>query len=134
MPTSRFPTAFEMRRLKFGASSTPAEKDAMAHGLRAAGRIEEAVLLYEGRADHPDLAADRDLAIREGMAFLVLAMRKMGAKIDETHLRACAASAEAKGRWLDAHRCYTALADAEALARIAPNLPGFKVAVPANKV
>jgi hypothetical protein len=134
MPKSPFPNALDMRRLKFGVGGTDAERDRVAAALRAAGRLEEAVLLYESRPTHPDVARDLETATREGRAFLVFLLRRMGAEVTDAHVRACAAAAEAAGRFLDAHRCYTALADAEALARIAPNLPGFKIAVPANKV
>jgi hypothetical protein len=68
------------------------------------------------------------------MALHVLALRRMGTPVSDEKIRACAVAAEAKGRWFDAHRCYTALADAESLARVAQHLPGFQVAVPANKV
>ncbi len=134
MPKASLPNALEMRRLKFTSAGDEAEKDRVAAALRAAGRLDEAVLLYEGRPNHPDVAGDRDTAVREGRAFLLFLLRRMGAVVEDAHLRACAESAEAAGRWLDAHRCYTALADEAGLARIAPNLPGFKIAVPANKV
>ena len=134
MPNAPLPNALEMRRLKFTNPGDEAEKNRVASALRAAGRLEEAVLLYEGRPTHGDVAGDRDTAVREGRAFILFLLRRMGADVDDAHLRACAGAAEAAGRWLDAHRCYTTLADADALARIAPNLPGFKIAVPANKV
>ena len=128
------PNALDMRRLKFGSGSSDAERDRVASALRAEGRLEEAVLLYEGRPTHPDLKQDLATAARGGRAFLLFLLRRMGAEVTDADLRTCAAAAEGAGRWLDAHRCHTALNDAEALARIAPNLPGFKIAVPANKV
>ena len=134
MARSTLPNALEMRRLKFVRDADPAEIDRVAAALRAAGRLEEAVLMYENRPTHADVAQDRDTAVREGRAFILFLLRRMGSDVRDEHLRACAVAAEAAGRWLDAHRCYTALADADALARIAPNLPGFKIAVPANKV
>jgi|GEM_PF-2827641 len=134
MPNTSLPNALEMRRLKFTNAGDEAEKDRVAATLRAAGRLEEAVLLYEGRPSHPDVPGDRDTAVREGRAFLLFLLRRMGAVVEDAHFRACAAAAEAAGRWLDAHRCYTTLSDADGLARIAPNLPGFKIAVPANKI
>lgn len=134
MARSPLPNALDMRRLKFGTGSTDAERDRVAAALRAEGRLEEAVLLYESRPTHPDVKQDLATAVREGRAFILFLLRRMGAEVTDADLRACATAAEGVGRWLDAHRCYTALADAEALARIAPNLPGFKIAVPANKV
>src|SRR5262245_40720175 len=123
------PDALEMRRLKYGTEVDPRRRDEVARRLRADGRLAEAILLYDGRADHPDLVTDLAQAVNDGMAFHVLALRRMGAPVSDEQLRACAAAAEARERWLDAHRCYTALADAEALARIAPHLPGYTVAV-----
>lgn len=134
MARSPLPNALDMRRLKFGSGGTDAERDRVAASLRAEGRLEEAVLLYESRPTHPDVRKDLETATHEGRAFLLFLMRRIGAEVTDADLRACATAAEAAGRWLDAHRCYTALNDAEALARIAPNLPGFKIAVPANKV
>jgi hypothetical protein len=122
-----------MRRIKYDDADL-AKRDAVARSLREQGRIAEAILLYDGRADHPELASDLEKAIREGKAFHVLALRRTGTTVSNEQIRACAVAAESKGRWLDAHRCYTVLADAEALARIAPQLPGYTVAVPANKV
>lgn len=134
MPRTTFPNALDMRRLKFGSTGTDEERDRVAAALRAEGRLEEAVLLYESRPTHPAVLKDLETATAEGRAFLLFLLRRMGAPVSDEHLRACATAAEGAGRWLDAHRCYTALADADALAHIAPNLPGFKIAVPANKV
>ena len=91
----------------------------------------------------------------------MFALRRMGTPVSDDDIRRCAAAAETKGRWLDAHRCYAALVadaakrapapvappdpaapveprpltpDEEALARVRERLPGFKVAVPSNKV
>lgn len=133
MPRSPVPHALEMRRLKYGADVSEADKDAVAKALRDAGRLEEAVLLYEGRPAHPDLRDDLRRAVREGRSFVLFLLRRMGAPVEDDALRDCATAAEAAGRWLDAHRCHTALGDTEGLARIAPHLPGFAVAVPANK-
>jgi hypothetical protein len=127
------PDALEMTRLKYGREVDVAEKDRVAARLREADRFAEASLLYDGRPNDPALAADLDRAVRAGAAFHLFSLRRMGVPVDEAHFRACAAAAEAKGRWYDAHRCWTAVGDAEALARIAPNLPGFKTAVPSNK-
>ena len=134
MPRDRIPDALEMRRLKYGDPADTAAQDRMAKELRARARLAEAMLLYERRPDHPDLAADRATAVREGMAFHLFLLRRMGMPVSDDDLRACARAAEAKERWFDAHRCLTAVADAEGLARVAQKLPGFKTAVPANKV
>jgi hypothetical protein len=134
MARRRIPDALEMRRLKYGAHVDLAARDAMAKTLRADGRLAEAILLFESRPDHPELETDLATAVREGMSFHVLALRRMGTPVSDEKIRACAVAAEAKSRWFDAHRCYTALADVEGLARVAQHLPGFQVAVPANKV
>ena len=134
MKRSPIPDALEMTRLKYDRRSDVAERDRVAAALRAEGRFAEASLLYDGRSDHPSLVADLDRAVREGAAFHVFSLRRAGVPVTNEHLRACAVAAEANGRWFDAHRCYTALADAEALARIAANLPSYKTTVPANKV
>src|SRR5262245_42083144 len=104
------PDALQMRHLKSYPDVAHATRDAMARRLRAEGRVAEAILLYDGRPDHPDLLADLAESVKEGRAFQVLALRRAGTPVTDDQVRACAAAAEAKGRWLDAHRCYTVLA------------------------
>lgn len=134
MPRSPLPDALEMRRLKYGANVPTADKDAVAEALRAEGRVSEALLLFEGRPDHPSLQADLRDAVRHGLGWRLLALRRLGVKVSDDDVRACAGAAEGAGRWFEAHRCYSVLGDAEAVARIAPQLPGYKPAIPANKV
>lgn len=133
MARATIPDALGMRHLKYEPHVTTAQKDAAAEALRAAGRIPEAILLYDGRPEHPSLQADLATAKAGGVAFLVFALRKMGVPVTDDDLRACAAAAEAKGRWYDAFRCYESLADAPGLERVRAHLPGYKVAVPDNK-
>ena len=133
MARAAIPDALGMRHLKYEPGVTNAQRDAVADALRAAGRIPEAILLYDGRADHPALRDDLAKAKADGVAFLVFALRKLGVPVTEDDIRACGAAAEAKGRWYDAFRCYESLADAPGLERVRVQLPGYKVAVPDNK-
>ena len=119
---SKIPHALQMRALKYGGGSEAA-KDAVAAALLQAGRRSEAILLYEGRPDAPFLRGEVEWAVSEGVAFHLLALARLGVAIDGAAYAACAAAAEAKGRWMDARQCYVALEDAEALARIAEHLP-----------
>lgn len=122
MARSRIPHALDMRTLKYGEASDD-ERDRVAAALRDAGRRAEALLLYERRPGHPDLAGERDWAVAEGNGFHLLGVKRAGGPVDEGAWQACAAEAERRGRWMDARHCYQQLDDAEALARIAPNLP-----------
>lgn len=122
MARSRFPNALQMRTLKYGEASD-AERDAVAEALRQAGRRAEALLLYERRPGHPDLAGERDWARAEGNGFHLLGVQRAGGEVDEATWKACAAEAEARGRWMDARLCYRALGDEAALRRIAEHLP-----------
>ena len=124
MARATIPDALEMRRLKYAADVPLEAKDRVADALRAAGRRSEALLLYDGRADHPSL---------EGASFTLSSLKRMGVPVTDEQLRACAESAEAKGRWYDAYRCYERLADEASLARVRERLPNFKVAIPENK-
>lgn len=133
MARATIPDALGMRHLKYDPQVTPAQRDAVADALRAAGRTPEALLLYDGRADHPALRGDLEKAKAGGVAFLVFALRKLGVPVTEDDLRACGAAAEAKERWYDAFRCYEATSDAAGLERVRAQLPGYKVAVPENK-
>jgi hypothetical protein len=125
MARSSFPAALEMRRLKYEKDVPEADKDRWAKALREAGRRAEAVLLYEGRAGTPVLEEDLAWAVKEGAAYYLFSLQRMGLAVAPERFRACAEAAEAKERWYDARRCYEALKDEAALARVAPHLPGY---------
>jgi hypothetical protein len=127
------PDPLEMRRLRYDPATPEAERDRVAAVLRAQGRREEAVSLYEGRPSHPDLEDDARWAIENGASFVLVTLSRMGREILDVQRRACAESAERLGRWYDAHRLYERLQDEGALARVRERLPGFRVAIPANK-
>ena len=133
MARSRIPDALEMKRLKYAADIAPADKDRVGEALRAASRRSEALLLCEGRPDHPRLREDHAWAIESGSSFTLSALRRLGVAISDDDLRACARSAEAKERWFDAYKCYEKLADETSLARVRERLPNYKVAIPDNK-
>ncbi len=120
MPT--IPDALAMRNLKYG-DAPAAERDRVAGVLRSAGRRTEALLLYEGRSQHESLVSLRDHAITHGLAFPLLALRRMGGEVTEAHLRGAAEAAEKGGRWLEARQLRLALGDTAALERLAPHLP-----------
>ena len=122
MARSRFPNALQMRTLKYGEAAD-SERDQVAEALRQAGRHAEALLLYERRPGHPDLAGERDWAVGEGNGFHLLGVQRAGGTVDEAAWRACASAAEQRGRWMDARHCYVELGDEEALQRIAEHLP-----------
>ena len=133
MAKSTIPDALEMTRLKYAAGIPVEAKEKVAAALRAAGRRPEAILLYEGSPDHPALQDDLRWAVSEGASFTLFALRRLGVPISDEQRRACAETAESKGRWYDAHRLYEVLGDAAALERVRAQIPSFKVAVPENK-
>ena len=122
MARSRFPDALKMRTLKYG-QATDAERDAVAEALRKDGRRAEALLLYERRPGHPDLAGERDWAVSEGNGFHLLGVARAGGEVADDAWRACAAEAERRGRWMDARHCYRMVGDDAALRAIAEHLP-----------
>jgi hypothetical protein len=127
MAARRIPDALAMRETKYG-DKPAAEKDRVAQDLAAQGRHAEAILLFDGRGDHPFLAGQRKRAASDGDAFTLLSLRRMGTPVSDDDLRACAAAAEKAGRWLDARQCHVALKDEASLVRISPNLPeGLRV-------
>ena len=134
MARTLIPDALVMRRLKYDPETSEAERDRMAATLLEADRRSEAILLYEGRPEAPALLEILARAVADGSTFHVLSLRRMGVPVPDDTIRTCGAAAEAKGRWFDAHRAYAALNDEAALARVAEKLPGFRTAVPANKV
>jgi hypothetical protein len=116
------PHALEMRDLKYGAKPE-AERDRVAALLLAADRRAESLLLYEGRPGHAAVLAERDRAAREGNAFLLLLIERMGAPVGPEHLRLAAQAAEAAGRWMEALQLWKRLADPEGLARVNERVP-----------
>ncbi|MFV1958335.1 MAG: hypothetical protein ACC662_02865 [Planctomycetota bacterium] len=119
---TEIPNALVMRALKYG-NRPDGEKDRVAEALRAAGRRSEAVLLYDGRPDHPTLEEERRWAVEHGVAFHLFALRRRGMDVPDEDLERCGRAAEAGGHWLEARLCWQALEDEEGLARIAPQLP-----------
>ncbi len=122
MAKSKFPSAIDMQKLKYGGA-LPEERDQMAARLREAGRRAEAILLFEGRGEEPFLREEAAWAIAEGNAFHLISIRDLGCPVADEELRACAEAAERRGRWMDARRCWQALGDEAALRRIAEHLP-----------
>ena len=122
MARGKIPTALSMRELKYGASPE-AERDAVAERLRGEGRRSEAVLLFEGRPDHPFLAEEATWAVSEGNAFHLMSLQRIGREIPAEAFQDCARNAVDRGRWMDARHCYLELDDEAALRAIAEHLP-----------
>jgi hypothetical protein len=116
------PNALDMQAYKYG-DQPPAKRDALAERLRAAGRRSEAILLFDGRPEHPFLQEEIQWAASEGIAFHLMSLRGIGAEISDEILRNCAAVARERGRWMDARTCYVALEDRQGLLEIAEHLP-----------
>ncbi len=111
-----------MKALKYG-DRPDAEKDAVAEALIEAGRRSEALLLFDGRPEHPLLQEEKRWALEEGSAFHLFALRRLGVPITAEDLGVCARAAEPKGRWLDARLCYVELDQEDDIRRIAEHLP-----------
>ena len=122
MARAKIPTALKMRELKYGQGQE-SERDAVAETLRADGRRAEAVLLFEGRPEHPFLAEEVRWAISEGNGFHLLSIQRLGREVSEQELRDCAAAARDRGRWMDARNCYEAIGDLAAIREFAEELP-----------
>lgn len=122
MARAKIPNALQMQHLKYG-DSQDAEKDRVAEDLRSLGRRSEAVLLFEGRGDHPFLRDEVEWAIAQGNGFHLLSVSRVGREVTADKYRACARAAELAGRWLDARTCYLELGDEEAIRAIAEHLP-----------
>lgn len=122
MAKSDVPNAFAMQTLKFG-DAPAADRDAVAARLRELGRRSEAVLLFEGRPDHPFLSEEVEWAVSEGAGFHLLSLRSLGMQIPADAWQRCATRAEERARYMDARTCYVALEDTAGLRRINANLP-----------
>jgi hypothetical protein len=122
MADRSFPDALKMRALRAG--QTPeAERESVATALRAGGRNVQALLLYEGRAQHKALEDEQGRAVREGQVFILLSMRRLGRTVSDAELRQAAATAAARGHHLEARLALQALGDVEGVRAIAEHLP-----------
>lgn len=119
---ARIPDALAMRALKYGSRSE-AERDRVATALREEGRRSEAVLLFEGRPEHPFLEEERRWAVENGRTFHLMALRRLGKDIAEDDLRAAARKAETTGRWMEARLAWLAVDAEDEVRRIADHLP-----------
>lgn len=122
MAASGIPDTLEMRELKYGGRSD-VEKDRVAEALLEEGRRSEALLLFEGRPEHPQLAKEKRWALEEGASFHLLSVRRLGVPVTDEDIRVCALAAERKGRYLDARQCWAALGEDGEIERIAEHLP-----------
>lgn len=122
MPKSDIPQALTMREIKY-VGTDEARRDRVAEALRAEGRHAEAILLYEGRPDHPAVREERLRAVKEGLSFSLVALGRLGVKVAAKDWEACARAAEAKGRWMDAQRAWKAAGNEEAVLAFAERLP-----------
>jgi len=122
MAARHLPDALAMRHFRTGAAPE-AERERVAEDLRAAGRGTQALLLYEGRADHPSLEKERERAVSNGQTFRLLTLRRLGASVADADLRAAAQTAAKAGRAMEARLGYMALGDLEAVRGLAGQLP-----------
>lgn len=122
MAERTFPDALKMRALRAGQAPED-ERETVAAALRAAGRNVQALLLYEGRAQHAALDAEQARAVREGQVFILLSMRRLGRTVSEAELRQAADTAAARGHHLEARLALQALGDVEGVRAIAEHLP-----------
>lgn len=122
MAKSPIPHALAMQGLKY-ADAPEAQRDEVASRLRELGRRSEAVLLFEGRPEHPFLAEEVTWAIDQGAAFHLLGLKNIGVEVPEDAFRRCGEMAETKGRYMDARTCFVQLEDTGALQRINAHLP-----------
>ena len=133
MSSARIPNALEMQEIKYG-NRPDEEKDRVAEALREHGRRSEAVLLFDGRPDHPFLGEEKRWAIEEGAAFHLISIKRLGAAVTDDDLRVCALSAERRGRWMDARQCWAALDAEDEIRRFAEHLPeGLRPAPPESE-
>ncbi|MDA1193783.1 MAG: hypothetical protein O2894_01225 [Planctomycetota bacterium] len=132
MAGARIPHALAMRALKYD-DAPEADRDAVAESLIAKGRRAEALLLFEGRPDHPQLRREVEWAVSQGAGFHLLMIRRMGREVTPAELRACGEAAERAGRFQDARHMWIALGDTEALERIAEQLPPSLRPTPENE-
>lgn len=129
MADRAFPDALAMRELRAGRLPE-AERERVAEALRAAGRHTQALLLYEGRADHAALQGAQARAVREGRTFELLGMRRLGRAVPDADLRAAASAAAAAGRHLEARLALVALGDLDGVRALAAHLPPSLVPPP----
>ena len=118
-----FPTALQMREIKYSPKHTDADRAATAKRLEAAGRLAEALDLYLLAKHESGIQGLRALAVREGRPILLLMLARVGGAVTPEEWKRTGDAAFAAGRWREALRAFTEANDEASLARVKEKIP-----------
>jgi hypothetical protein len=128
------PDAMRMREIKYGAKANPAEQSRVARALLEAGRLSEALDLFQLGKDEKGIREIRRKALAEGRLVLLLTLQRGGGSpIEPGDWKEAGDAAFAAGRWREAFRCFTLANDEAGLARVREKIPDYEPYTPPGK-
>jgi len=127
------PDALQLRHIKYGAKSQPAQQLQVARAMIAAGRVAEALDLYLITGDEAGIAEIQTRATTEGRPVWLVMIQRAERPVSVADWTACGEAAEKAGRLREAYRAFTMAKDESGLARLEETLPGYEMYVPEGK-
>ena len=127
------PDALQLRHIKYGAKSQPAQQLQVARALIDAGRVAEALDLYLIADDEAGITAIKQRATTEGRPVWLVMIQRAERPVTAADWKACGEAAEKAGRLREAYRAFTMAKDESGLTRLEETLPGYEMYVPEGK-
>lgn len=127
------PDALQMREVKYGEKTQPAQQLSIAKSLLDAGRVAEALDLFLLAGDDASVQAIHKRACTEGRPVWLVMIERTGRTITSADWKACGEAAFRKERWREAFRAFTMAGDEAGLARAQEKVPGYEIYVPQGK-
>ena len=127
------PDALQMREVKYGEKTQPAQQTALAKSLLDCGRVAEALDLFLLAGDEASVTSIHKRACAEGRPVWLVMIERTGRTITSADWKACGEAALRKERWREAFRAFTMAGDEAGIARAQEKVPGYEIYVPQGK-
>ncbi|MHC4340654.1 MAG: hypothetical protein ACYSX0_10650 [Planctomycetota bacterium] len=128
------PDPLQLREVKYGEKTTPANRSQLARSLLEAGRQAEALDLYLLANDGTGIQEMRRIATEQGRPILLIMLSRSGEHtVSPKEWMAAGEVAFKEARWREAFRCFTMAGDEAALERLRDKLPDYEIYVPQGK-
>ena len=118
------PDALQLRHIKYGAKSLPAQQLEVARAMIDAGRVAEALDLFLIAGDEAGIAEIKQRATTEGRPVWLVMIQRAERPVTVADWKACGEAAEKAGRLREAYRAFTMAKDESGLSRLEESLPG----------
>jgi hypothetical protein len=127
------PDALRLRDLKYGTKHSAEARRRMAQQLLDAGRIAEALDLFQLAGDAAGVQTVKDRALKEGRPHVLLTLIRLGHQFSAAEWKAAGQGALGAGRWREAFRCFLEAEDEEGLAAFFNDTATTEIYTPQGK-